>query len=575
MGYYKADIRDIEFNLTELLKIQDWDHYGLGEQDIKGILNEYNKFVENEIFPTRETSDQQGVEHVNGKVIVPEILHGVHKNFYANGWFALGLPTEIEGTPVPEALYAACNSLATGANCAWFMYPGLTRGALSVLNLKGNEFVRTHIIPKIMQGEWGGTMCLTEAGAGSDVGSLRSTAKPIGGGLYSIQGTKIFISSGESDLYQNNIHLVLARTPGGEEGTKGISLFIVPRFKINQDGSLGGSNNVVCSKIEHKMGIHASATCELQFGMDGETQGWLIGDEFDGMATMFIMMNEARLYCALQGDGQANLAYMMAEKYVKERVQFGKEIVHHPDIRRSLLRMRAMVRGLRAICTYTGNLFDMAKKDHKYEGYIGLMTPICKSYCTEQGFQVAVDALQAHGGYGYCSEYGIEQFVRDTKIATIYEGTNGIQAIDFVMRKILKDGGKSISALTQEIIASVQALDDSKFKAEKDLFNKVLVSAQAVMQQISAHAKNNHYNLILQNCTDFLNFVAQLVVAWRLLESAVLADHKLADAKPEDKKYYQSKITDFQIYCSQYLIHNLSIAKTITEYSVDMTTLEI
>jgi hypothetical protein len=217
----------------------------------------------------------------------------------------------------------------------------------------------------------------------------------------------------------------------------------------------------------------------------------------------------------------------------------------------------------------------MAKKDHKYEGYIGLMTPICKSYCTEQGFQVAVDALQAHGGYGYCSEYGIEQFVRDTKIATIYEGTNGIQAIDFVMRKILKDGGKSISALTQEIIASVQALDDSKFKAEKDLFNKVLVSAQAVMQQISAHAKNNHYNLILQNCTDFLNFVAQLVVAWRLLESAVLADHKLADAKPEDKKYYQSKITDFQIYCSQYLIHNLSIAKTITEYSVDMTTLEI
>ncbi|MFP5385098.1 MAG: acyl-CoA dehydrogenase [Bacteriovoracia bacterium] len=575
MGYYKSDLRDIEFNLTEQLKVQDWKDYGLEENDIKGILSEYNKYVENEVFPTREPSDQVGVKHVNGKVVVPEVLHAVNRSFYENGWFALGMPAEVEGTPVPEALYVSCMSMATGANCAWTMYPGLSRAALNVINLKGTEFMKTHIIPRMMEGKWGGTMCLTEAGAGSDVGALRSTAQPLGNGKYSIKGTKIFISSGESDLYENNIHLVLARTPGGEPGTKGISLFVVPRFRIKEDGSMGESNNVVCSKIEHKMGIHASATCELQFGTDGETEGWLIGEEFDGMATMFIMMNEARLYCGIQGEAQANLAYMMAEKYTKERVQFGKEIIHHPDVRRNLLRMRALARGMRALCLYTANLFDKAKQDHKYESIIGLLTPICKSYCSEQGFNVSSAALQAHGGYGYCTEYGVEQFVRDTQIAMIYEGTNGIQAIDFVMRKILKDGGKALTALTQEIISSVQSLDESKFKKEKELFSKVLMSAQGVMQQISGYAKNNQWNLVLQNCTDFLNFASQMVMAWQLLEAAVLADKKLAGASADDKKFYESKIVDFKVYCSQYLIHNLSIAKTISDFTEDMTTLEI
>lgn len=575
MGYYKADIRDIEFNLTELLKVQNHSKYGLGEQDVKGILSEYNKFVENEIFPTREPSDHEGVKHINGVVKVPESLKGVQKNFYDNGWFALGMPEAIGGTPVPEGLYVACMSLATGANVAWMMYPGLSRAALNVINLKGNEFMKTHIIPKMMSGEWGGTMCLTEAGAGSDVGALRSTAKPLGNGKYAIQGTKIFISSGESDLYQNNIHLVLARTPGGAEGTKGISLFVVPRFKIKDDGSADGSNNVTCSKIEHKMGIHASATCEMQFGIDGQSEGWLIGEEFDGMATMFIMMNEARLYCGIQGESQANLAFQMADKYTKERAQFGKEIINHPDVRRNLLKMRALTRGMRALCLHTADLFNKVEEDHKIEGIIGLLTPICKAYCSEQGFLVSSTALQAHGGYGYCTEYGVEQFVRDTQIAMIYEGTNAIQAIDFVMRKILKDGGKSLGLLTQEIVASVQALDDAKFKKEKDLFNKVLMSAQTVMQQLTTYAKNNQYNLILQNCSDFLHFASQMVVGWKLLESAVLADQKIPTAIGDDKKYYESKVVDFKVYCSHYLTHNLSVARTVTDFTDDVTALEI
>jgi alkylation response protein AidB-like acyl-CoA dehydrogenase len=575
MGYYKADIRDVEFNLTELLKVQNWKDFGLEDNDVKGILGEYNKYVENEVFPSREPSDHVGVKHVNGKVVVPEVLHGVQKSFYDNGWFALGLPAEIGGTPVPEALYVACMSLATGANCAWMMYPGLSRAALNVINIKGDEFMKTHIVPKMMAGTWGGTMCLTEPGAGSDVGALRTTAKPLGNGKFAIQGTKIFISSGESDLYENNMHLVLARTPEGEAGTKGISLFVVPRFKLNPDGSMGGTNNVICSKIEHKMGIHASATCELQFGQEGQSEGWLIGGEFHGMETMFIMMNEARLYCGIQGESQANLAYMMAEKYTKERSQFGKEIIQHPDVARNLLRMRAMSRGMRSLCLYTANLFNKAQADHNYESMIGLLTPICKAYCSEQGFNVSSLALQAHGGYGYCTEYGVEQFVRDTQIAMIYEGTNGIQAIDFVMRKILKDGGKTLNGLTQEIVTSVQALDESKFKREKEIFLKVLMSAQTVVQQISGYAKNNQFNLILQNCTEFLHFASQMVIAWRLLESATLADEKMASASPDDKKYYQSKVVDFKVYCSHYLIHNLSIAKTISEFTEDVTALEI
>jgi alkylation response protein AidB-like acyl-CoA dehydrogenase len=577
MPKYQVDLKDIQFNLFDVLKVQRLQQFGMGENDYKGILEEYNKFVENEVFPTREPSDMAGVKLVNGNVKVAECLHPLQKAFYENGWFALGFPEDIGGTAVPEALYTACMSLATGANCAWMMYPGLSRAALNVIRLKGSDFMKTHIIPPMVSGAWGGTMCLTEPGAGSDVGALKSTAKPLANGKYAIKGTKIFISSGESDLYQNNIHLVLARTPAGAEGTKGISLFVVPRFKIKDDGSVGGDNNVQCSKIEHKMGIHASATCELQFGQTGETEGWLIGDEFEGMSTMFIMMNEARLYCGIQGESQANLAYLLADNYVRERAQFGKELIQHPDIRRNLLRMRAMSRGMRAICMYTADLFDKVHEtgDHKYEGLIGLMTPICKAYCSEQGFQVAVESLQAHGGYGYCTEYGIEQFVRDIKIATIYEGTNGIQAIDFVMRKILKDGGKAISSLSAEMVASVGSLNEATFKKEKDLFGKVLMSAQSTMQFISGLAQKNQFNLVLQHCTDFLQFASQMVVAWRLMESAKIAEKKLAGASGEEKEYLESKIVDFKVYCAHYLVHNLSIAKTITEFSDDVMALEL
>lgn len=575
MPKYETDQNDVFFNLIDVLKVHEHSEYGFDEASVREIVDQYDKFVENEIFPTREKSDVDGVELTKEGVKVSKVLHGPHKAYYENGWFALGFPEEMGGTPVPEAIHAACTSLSTGANVAWMMYPGLTRGALNVIRLKGDDYLKKTYLEAMVTGRFGGTMCLTEAGAGSDVGALRSTATPISGKKYKIKGTKIFISSGDSDLYENNIHLVLARTPGAPEGTKGISLFVVPKIRVNDDGTLGEANDVRVSKVEHKMGIHASATCEIQFGENDNCEGYLIGDEMDGMATMFIMMNEARLYCAIQGEAQANLAFLMANQYAKERSQFKQELIHHPDVKRTLLRMRAQARGMRALCLYTANLFDLAQKDEKYNDYVGLLIPICKSYCSEQGFQVGVDAVQVHGGYGYCTEYGVEQFVRDTKIATIYEGTNGIQAIDFVMRKILKDGGKALGAISEEIFKSSNRLGD-ELTFEKGVFSKALGAAQEAMGYIGKKAKKQEMNVVLQNCTEFLSLASNIVVAWRLLESAVIAKNKIPTAKSaEEKAFLESKIVDFKIYCAHYLVHSIATAKTITGLVEDITTYEV
>jgi alkylation response protein AidB-like acyl-CoA dehydrogenase len=570
MAVYKTDDRDILFNLIDVLKITEHEQYGFDEASVKEILGEFDKFVENEIYPTRQKSDEEGVKLTAEGVKVPECLHKVNKAYYDMGWFALGMPEEIGGSPVPEALNTACLSLAAAANTGWSMYPALSKGALNVLRLVGDDYIKKTFIEPMITGRWGGTMCLTEPSAGSDVGNLKSSAKPIDGkeGWYSIKGTKIFISSGESDLYENNIHLVLARTPEGKPGPKGISLFVVPRFKVNDDGSLGESNDVRCSGIEHKMGIHASATCVMNFGDNDNCEGYLIGNEFDGMANMFIMMNQARLDVGVQGESQALLAYELTKQYVEERVQFRTEIVNHPDVKKTLLKMRAMSRGLRSLMLYTSDLFDRAHKDAKYNDIIGLLVPICKSFGSDEGFKVTVDAIQAHGGYGYCTEYGIEQFARDTKIASIYEGTNAIQAIDFVTRKILKDGGKALQKLSEDVFKTSNSLSD-EFTFEKGIFSKALAAAQEAMGFIGKKAKNNEMNLVLQNCTDFLNLSAHIVVAWRLMESAWVANEKIKDARGDDKDYLESKIVDFKVYCSNYLVQAISLAKTITSNDQD------
>lgn len=570
MPAYRADLHDIEFNLFDLLKIHENHNHGMDQSSLKDILLEFEKFTRQQIYPTRVKSDMEGVKLENGQVISPESLRPLHKAFYENGWFALGQPEEFGGAPVPEPLYIACLSLATGANTAYMMYPGLSKGAMNVVRLKGEEWMRKVFIPPMMDGRLGGTMCLTEPGAGSDVGALRTTATPSSDGSWLIKGTKIFISTGHADLYENNIHLVLARTPNAPAGTKGISLFIVPRNWIDKEGKTHGENDVLCTKVEEKMGIHGSATCELQFGLKNSCKGYLIGDEFEGMSTMFIMMNEARLLCGLQGESQANLAFEMSLAYAKERSQFGKEIAHHPDVKRMLLKMRASGRAMRQVALFTASLFDKEKVDHKYSELIGLLTPICKSYFTEQGLETSVDAVQVHGGYGFCKEYEVEQFVRDTIIGKIYEGTNGIQAIDFTMRKVIKDKAKSFTWLAELMGQDIQALD-KKFAAEQSMWTQCLNSTKQITQLFFEKVAKNDTDFILYHATDYLKICSILIHAWQLGKATIGAHKKLQEANlgQDWKDYLQSRDVDFQVYSTFYLASATALAESIKQTKCD------
>ncbi len=576
MAVYKADLQDIYFNLFKMCKIQENNDLGYGEDDLRDILDQFHKFVANEIYPTRVPGDEVGVKLVDGHVKVPDCFVPLNKSFYEMGWYALGYPEAIGGMPAPQALTIACKSLAIGANVGWSMYFGLTQGAMNVIEKVGSKEQKNLYIPKMMDGTWGGTMCLTEPGAGSDVGASKTTAKPTDDGRYEINGVKIFISSGESDLYENNIHLVLARTPGSPEGTKGLSLFIVPRFNINDDGSNGEYNGVKCTKIEEKMGIHGSATCELTFGQDVKCYGHLIGKEHHGIINMFIMMNEARLLCGLQGESQANLAYMLTEQYAKERGQFGTEIINLPDVKRTLLKMRSTARGLRALAIFTGNLFDKAEAgDKEAEDTIAFLTPICKSYMSDEGFNISVDAIQVHGGYGYCTEYGIEQFARDAKIATIYEGTNGIQAIDFVVRKILKDKATTFFNLGKKMQDIMDSEEAKRFPHELSMIGKSMEISEKIVTQFGKMAMEKNEAGVLAHATDFLNYCGNLVVSWLLLEHACTAVKEVDSAEGDMKKYYQSKIDDFKVFCQYQLTRNIGLANSVLNFDDHLTEMSV
>ncbi|MGB0453324.1 MAG: acyl-CoA dehydrogenase family protein [Bacteriovoracaceae bacterium] len=567
MAKYQTDLEDIYFNLFSYLKIQNFAE-GMEEADLKEVIREYDKFVENEVYKTRILGDVEGVKLEDGKVSAPKCFKPALRQFHDNGWFGLGFTEDVGGIPAPNGIDVACTSLLNGANVAFSMYPGLSKAALNVILKVGSDAQKERYVANMMAGTWGGTMCLTEPGAGSDVGAAKTTATPNDDGTYSIQGNKIFISSGDNDLYENIVHLVLARTPGAPEGTKGLSLFLVPKTKINDDGSLGEANNVSVGKIEEKMGIHGSATCEMVFGDSGECLGTLIGKEFHGMVNMFIMMNEARLLCGIQGESQANLAYELSRQYASERSQFNTAIQDLPDVRRLLLKMRSLGRGMRALSLYTASLFDRVKAGEKeLEAEIALLTPVCKGFCTEEGFTATVDAVQIHGGYGYCSEYGIEQFVRDSKIATIYEGTSAIQAMDFVTRKILKDEGKTLQKVFDRIKEST--------KKAKSLFPDEGASIELVEQSLNDSlkilGKFHHWSKespekILFHSFDFLMFCGRLFVGHLLLDQAILAKESVSDAAATDKTYFESKQDDFFVFAQHYLTQNLGVSTQICEF---------
>lgn len=570
MAQFKTDLKDIYFNLFNVLKIQNSN--GVVENDMKDIINECNKFIEKEVYPTRVLGDVEGVKLKDGVVTAPPSFKAPMKKYYENGWHAIGYPEDIGGMPVPHPVSIVCQSIMNGANVAFAMYPGLSRGAMDVILKVGTQEQIDTYVPNMISGLWGGTMCLTEPGAGSDVGAVISTATPNADGSFKIKGIKIFISSGDNDYYENVVHMVLARTPGAPAGTKGLSLFIVPKIRLD-----GKSNDVVCTKIEEKMGIHGQATCEMTFGSKGECEGFLIGKELEGMINMFILMNEARLLCGVQGEAQANLVYMLTEQYARERSQFGKELIQIPDVKRTLLKMRSTSRALRSIILYTGDLFDRSHHgDKSADDEIAFMTPICKSYCSDEGFQVAVDAIQTHGGYGFCSEYGIEQFARDLKIASIYEGTNAIQAMDFTMRKVLKDNAKTFMGIGAKIQKSMARKEAQEFPDELVMLGKNLQKAQEILAHFGTLAKANNYDAILFHSMNFLNFSANLIGSWLLLDGACEAIIATPGAQgSEDKDYYQSKKVDFRFFVQQQLVKNSGIAQSILNFKEDLSQLNV
>jgi len=473
MPSYKAPLEDVSFLLNDVFQIDRYNNlpgFSDATADVReAILAEAAKLSEEVLQPLNRIGDLEGcTRHDDGRVTTPKGFKAAYKQLGEGGWLGLSAPAEYGGQGLPTTLTQTVNEFQMSANMAFSMYPGLTQGATAALIVHGKPEQKKMFVPRMLAGDWTGTMNLTEPQCGTDLGLLRTKAAKQADGSYKITGTKIFISGGEHDLTENIIHLVLARIEGAPAGIKGVSLFVVPKVLVNADGSLGGPNGVSCGSIEHKMGIHGNSTCVMNY--DGAT-GWLIGEENKGMQGMFVMMNEARLGVAVQGLAQSEVAYQNAAAYAKDRLQ-GRSltgpkapdkpadpIIVHPDVRRTLLTIKAFNEAARAMVVWTSLKSDVAhrssdtKDREAADDHMGLMTPVLKGVLTDVGFSNAVLAQQMFGGHGYIAEWGMEQFVRDARIAMIYEGANGIQALDLVGRKLPRAGGRAVMAFFAEVAA--------------------------------------------------------------------------------------------------------------------------
>ena len=551
MPIYKAPVDDALFLLNDVFHL---DHYGNlpGFSDaspdvVEAVLREAAKFSEEVLTPLNRVGDKEGCKRAaDGSVSTPTGFKDAYKQIVEGGWIGISVPPEFGGQGLPATLTEIVNEFFCSANMAFAMYPGLTQGAIAALLAHASGELKTKYLPKMVEGVWTGTMNLTEPHCGTDLGLLRSKATKQTDGSYKISGTKIFISAGEHDLSENIIHLVLARIEGAPAGTKGISLFLVPKFLVKDDGSLGARNAVGCGSIEEKMGIHGNSTCVMNY--DGAT-GWLLGEENRGLNAMFVMMNEARLGVGVQGLALSEVAYQNAAAYAKERLQ-GRSIsgvkypdkpadpiVVHPDVRRILMSIRAFNEAARALVMWTALKSDVAhrsndeKERKSADDHMGLLTPVIKGVLTDSGFANAVLAQQIFGGHGYIAEHGMEQFVRDSRIAQIYEGANGIQALDLVGRKLGKDGGRAIVAFFNEVQTYL------KERANSDAMNvylKPLGQSLAHLQQASmwfmqnAMAKPDNAGAGSYDYMHLFGLVA-LGYMWCRIAEAVLAKLPKAD----------------------------------------------
>ena len=572
MPSYKAPLREYKFLLKDVLDIERYSNLPAFSEApidlINQVLEEGAKFCEGVLAPLNKVGDEHGCKRADdGSVTTPPGFKDAYKQYREAGWPALSADPAYGGQGLPHVVALAWSEMCCSANMAFTMYPGLSHGAYEAIHHHGSDEQKEMYLPKLVTGEWTGTMNLTEPHCGTDLGMLRTKAIPQADGSYRITGQKIFISAGEHDLAENIIHLVLARIEGAPQGTKGISLFIVPKFLVNKDGSLGPRNGVVCGKIEEKMGIHGNSTCVLNYD---DAVGYLIGQENKGLHAMFTMMNVARLGVGLQGLAQSEVAYQNGAAYAKDRLQ-GRSItgaknpngpadpiIVHPDIRRMLMDAKAFNEGARAFALWTaiqGDLLLVSPDDkvrEKAEDYMGLMTPVIKSYLTDKGYANATNAQQVFGGHGYIEEHGMSQFVRDARIAMIYEGANGIQALDLVGRKLGANGGRAIFAFFNEI-------DDFAHNHEDDAdlkeFVDALKAAKAQLQDGTMWLMQNgmsNFDNAGAASHDYLNLfgLTALSYMWALQAKAALAAKKNGGAADP---YYDTKLATGRYFLARML----------------------
>jgi hypothetical protein len=569
LNWYRSDLRELSFLLFEQFKLSEL----LGQppfeawsaEEVKSVIQETYRFAKEVLGPLNASADKSGCRLENGHVLTPAGFPFAWKQLYENGFKSLGVAPEHGGQGAPTMVGVLVEEMLSGANPAFAMYPGLAYGAAGlILECATPEQVKRYV-DSMFNGTWGGTMCLTEPQAGTDVGAAKSTARKQADGSYKVKGTKIFISGGDHDLAQNVIHLVLARVEGAPPGTKGLSLFIVPRNRVRPDGSVGENNDVQVASLEHKMGINGSATCVLNFGESDACVGELVGGaENAGMSQMFRMMNGARIAVGIQGLAAASSAYLNALEYAKDRKQgphFTQwkdpsvprvPILEHPDVRRMLLDMKAHVEGTRALVMKLARHVDLSrllrgKDDEKasyHHGQVELLTPLVKAFASDEGFRLCATALQVYGGAGYLKDHPAEQAVRDVKITSIYEGTNHIQAMDLVGRKLGQAGGAYFQAFLGDVGAFVEAHRASpgvgKAVANLAAGQEHLMSAA---MGLLGWGQSGQVGLIALNANRFLTMMARLAVGWLLLEAAVIAEAAQAKLPPgdADRAFYEGK----------------------------------
>ncbi len=582
-----ADRRDLDFVLYEQLMVDELTRLDkfkdFNKKTFDMIITEARNFAVKELLPANAEGDKEGLRFEDGQVKVPVCFHRAYELLLEGEWTSLTEDPDWGGQGLPANIALAVGEYLYGSNWALTNYGGMGHGTGKMIEIFGTQQQKEMFLEKLYTAEWGGTMLLTEPEAGSDVGALTTTAVKNPDGTYSISGSKIFITNGEHDLTDNIIHPVLARIEGDPPGTRGISIFIVPKIWVNDDGSLGDANDIVCTGIEEKMGIHASPTCSMTLGGKGNCRGLLLGEQCQGMKIMFYMMNEARLGVGFQAFAYASTAYLYALNYARERIQgrdlsAGKDasapavpIIQHPDVRRMLLEMKAYVDGMRSFVHYVGQCLEKealaTSEDERayYKGFGDLLTPLVKAYCAQRGFDQCVQAVQVYGGYGYITEYPVEQLVRDCKITSIYEGTDGIQAMDLLGRKLGMNKGQVFINFLGEIQKTVaQAKETGGLEDISTDVEKAANRLGEVAMHLGTTAMSEKFKVAFAAAFPFLEVMGDVIMAWMLLWRAVVAKQQLDDgAKKKDRGFYEGQLKTAEFFIETLLPATLGRMKGI------------